>query len=319
VSPSVPTPDVPSAGPSIASVPEPAVEESLDEVARVFAGLRPRLFAIAYRVLGSWTEAEDVVQEAWLRWQGTDRSVVDNATAFLTTTTTRLALNVATSARVRREAYLGPWLPEPVDTAADPTLHVETEEAVSTAVLLLLQRLTPSERAAYVLRESFDYPYADLAQVLDVTPANARQLVSRARKHLASDQRAEVPPAAYRRLLETFLQAARTGDVGTLERLLAEDAVSLSDGNGIRGVARVPVTGRGRVATFVVAFRVRRFWEGTEVEWVEANGRPAAVLRTGGAPVAVLTAHATDAGIEQLQWQLNPDKIRAFLRSGGRA
>ena len=300
-------------------MPEPAVEESLDEVARVFAGLRPRLFAIAYRTLGSWTEAEDVVQEAWLRWQGTDRSVVDNPAAFLTTTATRLALNVATSARVRREAYLGPWLPEPVDTAADPTLQVETEEAVSTAVLLLLERLNPTERAAYVLRESFAYPYDEVAAILDVSPANARQLVSRARKHLGSGQRAEVAPATHRRLLESFLQAARTGDVASLERLLAEDAVSLSDGNGTRGVARVPVRGRARVAAFVAAFRVRRFWEGTEVEWVEANGRPAVLVRTGGTAVAVVTARATDAGLEELQWQLNPDKITAFLRSGGRA
>ena len=299
-------------------MPEPAVEESLDEVARVFAGLRPRLFALAYRMLGSWTEAEDVVQEAWLRWQATDRSVVDNPVAFLTTTTTRLALNVATSARVRREAYLGPWLPEPVDTAADPTLRVETEEAVSTAVLLLLERLNPTERAAYVLRESFGYPYDEVAEVLELSPANARQLVSRARKHLATDRRAEVEPAAYRRLLETFLQAARSGDVAALERLLAEDVVTLSDGNGVRGVARVPVRGRARVAAFVAAFRARRFWEAAEVEWVEANGRPAVLVRTGCTPVAVVTARATDAGIEELQWQLNPDKIIAFLRSGGR-
>ncbi|WP_091183230.1 RNA polymerase sigma factor SigJ [Microlunatus flavus] len=297
----------------------PAASDPLDDAAETFAAVRRRLFAVAYRMLGSWTEAEDVVQEAWLRWQGTDRSVVDNPVAFLTTTTARLALNVAQSARVRREAYLGPWLPEPVDTGADPTLGVERDQEVGTALLLLLERLTPTERAAYLLRESFDYAFGEVAEVLGTSPANARQLVSRARRHLSSPQRAEVAPGVHRRLMETFLQAAQSGDVAALERLLAEDVVTLSDGNGIRGVARLPVTGRERVAAFVAAFRARRFWDGAHVEQVEANGRPAALVRDAeGVPLAVLTMRATDAGIEELQWQLNPDKIAGFLRSGSR-
>src|SRR3954469_11104682 len=131
----------------------------LDHAASVFASVRPRLFGIAYRMLGSATEAEDIVQEVWLRWQGCDRSEVLDAPAFLATTTTRLAINAAQSARSRRETYLGPWLPEPVDTSADPPLGAERGEALELAVLLLLEHLSPTERAAYVLREAFDYPY----------------------------------------------------------------------------------------------------------------------------------------------------------------
>ena len=146
----------------------------------VFSEARPRLFGIAYRMLGSVAEAEDIVQEAWLRWQGTDRSVVQQPAAFLTTVTTRLALNTAAAARVRREQYVGPWLPEPVDTSADPSLGAVNSEALESAVLMLLERVTPDQRAAYVLREAFDYSYDEVAEILATSVANARQLVSRA-------------------------------------------------------------------------------------------------------------------------------------------
>src|SRR6476469_8894231 len=144
-----------------------------------FEAVRPRLFGIAYRMLGSVAEADDVVQDAWLRWQGTDRSVVRDAGAFLATTTTRLAINALQSARVRRETYIGPWLPEPVDTSADPYLGAERGEALEFAALLLMEKLTPNERAAYVLREAFDYPYAQIADILALSEPAVRQLVSR--------------------------------------------------------------------------------------------------------------------------------------------
>jgi RNA polymerase sigma-70 factor (ECF subfamily) len=146
--------------------------------------LRPRLFGIAYRMLGSVAEAEDVLQEAWLRWQDTDHSTIDSPSAFLGLTTTRLSLNVIQSPRWRRETYVGPWLPEPVDTSADPALGAERAEALEFACLLLMERLTPYERAAYVLREAFVYPYEQIADVLEVSAVCARQLVSRARKHV---------------------------------------------------------------------------------------------------------------------------------------
>ena len=304
-------------GPRVGTVPDQPAEDALDDAAEVFAALRPRLFGIAYRLLGSWTEAEDVVQEAWLRWQHTDRTVVENPGAFLATTTTRLSLNVAQSARARRETYIGPWLPEPVDTSADPTLGAERDQAVELAVLLLLEKLTPSERAAYILRESFGYSYPEVAEILSVSQANARQLVSRAGKHLASRPREPVPPTTHRRLLEAFVRAAQTGDLVSLERLLADDVVSYSDGNGARQVSRVPVVGRHRVARFVAAFRPR-FWPGTRTAWVEANGRVGVLISSGQAPVGLLTVHASEQGIDQLQWQMVPAKIAAFLRSAER-
>lgn len=153
-----------------------------DDGLSVFISMRPRLYGIAYRMLGSAVDAEDVVQDAWMRWQTTNRSVVLNAPAFLVTTANRLAINVAESARSRRETYVGLWLPEPVDSTADPRLRAERGEALELAVLLLLEKLTPAERAAYTLREAFDYPYREIAEILQLTEANTRQLVTRARK-----------------------------------------------------------------------------------------------------------------------------------------
>ncbi|MGO2740539.1 MAG: sigma-70 family RNA polymerase sigma factor, partial [Cellulosimicrobium funkei] len=164
--------------------PESPVVREDEGALDAFLSVRSRLFGIAYRMLGSATEAEDVVQEAWVRWQGTDRSVVRNPAAFLTTTVTRLAINAATSARARRETYVGPWLPEPVDTSDDPALGAERAEALEIATLVLLERLAPVERAVYVLREAFDYPYRRVAEILGLTEANARQLARRARERL---------------------------------------------------------------------------------------------------------------------------------------
>ena len=234
----------------------------------------------------------------------------------MATTTTRLCLNLLQSARARRETYIGPWLPEPVDTRADPTLRAERDEALELAVLLL-EKLTPAERAAYVLRESFGYPYPEIAETLQLSQPNVRQLVSRARRHVTEDRRAPVSETTHRQLLQAFLLAARTGDVAGLESVLAADVVSWSDGNGAKQVARKAVVGRARVAQFLVAFR-ERFWPGTQVTWVEANGRPAVLLSTEGVPRALLTVTASDRGLEQLQWIMSPAKLDAFVRSGSR-
>jgi RNA polymerase sigma factor (sigma-70 family) len=160
-----------------------------DDGLSAFLGVRPRLFSIAYRMLGNAAEAEDIVQDVWVRWQTADRSLVRNAAAFLATTTTRLAINVMQSARSRRETYVGPWLPERVDTSADPGLGAERGEALELGVLVLLKKLSPTERAAYILREAFDYTYRDIANVLRLEEANARQVVTRARQHVANGQR----------------------------------------------------------------------------------------------------------------------------------
>ena len=179
-------------------------------------------------MLGSAAEAEDIVQDVWVRWQTADRSVVRDAAAFLVTTTTRLAINVMQSARSRRETYVGPWLPEPVDTSADPGLGAERGEALELGVLVLLEKLSPTERAAYILREAFDYAYRDIANVLRLEEANARQVVTRARQHVANGRRMPASSTEQRRLLDAFIAAAQNGDVAGLEGLLASDVVSTS-------------------------------------------------------------------------------------------
>src|SRR5215468_7828283 len=196
-----------------------------------FNNVRPRLFGIAYHMLGNAAEAEDIVQDVWLRWQSADRSVVENPCAFLATTTTRLCINLAQSAHTRRETYLEAWLPEPVDTSSDPASVAEHGEALKLAVQLMLERLSPTERAAYVLREAFDYSYREIAEILNLEEGNSRQLVSRARKHIADGRCTSVSWDEHRRFLEAFVGAAQKGDLVILESLFAEDAASYSDGN----------------------------------------------------------------------------------------
>ena len=199
-----------------------------DDGLSTFLSVRPRLFAIAYRMLGSAAEAEDVVQDAWVRWQTADRSLVRDAAAFLVTTARRLAINVVMSARSRRETYVEPWAPEPVDTSADPRLPAERGQALACGVRLLLEKLTPNERAAYILREAFDYPYRDIANVLRLEEANARQLVTRARQHVARSRKLAASSTAQSRLLDAFIAAARHGDVAGLEGFFASDVDSTS-------------------------------------------------------------------------------------------
>lgn len=198
-----------------------AATTALDHAASIFASLRPRLLSIAYRMLGSSAEAEDIVQDAWLRWQTCDRDAVVNSTAFLVTMTTRLAINAAQSARWRRETSVGSWLTEPVDATADPELRTEHGEALARAVLLLLERLSPTEQAAYVLREAFDYPYSSIASILQLNEVNARQLVSRARKHVRGGRSKSVSSAEQVRLLKAFLAAAQRGDFVAIEEIFA--------------------------------------------------------------------------------------------------
>ena len=286
------------------------MDANLDDALAVFGAVRPRLFGIAYRMLGSATEAEDIVQEAWLRWQGTDRTVVQEPPAFLATVTTRLAINALQSARARRETYIGPWLPEPVDTSSDPTLGAERAEALGFAVLVMLERLTPTERAAYVLREAFAYPYDQISEIVQLSEAAARQLVSRARKHLAGERRREVSESEQRRLLTAFLSAAQTGDLDELERLFAEDVVSYSDGGGMVRASKFPVVGRVRVAKFVRAFHTH-FWNGVDITEADVNGQPSVLLSKEGTTFAVAAVVASAQGIDQVLWMMNPHKLGA--------
>ncbi|MET9312392.1 RNA polymerase sigma-70 factor [Kribbella sp. NPDC003505] len=284
--------------------------EDLDDAVAVFHQVRPRLMGIAYRMLGSHAEAEDLVQEVWLRWQAADRSTVQSPVAYLSTAVTRLAINASQSARARRETYVGPWLPEPVDTSADPYLGAEHGEALSFAVLLVLERLSPTERAAYILREAFDYPYDELAAMLQTSEAAVRQLVSRARKRIRAERRTEVSGDQQKTLLTAFVAAARSGDLAVLEQLLAKDAISYSDGGGAARASRFPVVGRLRVAKYHRAFHTR-FWVGVDVEFGTANGRAVAMLRRDGEVFAVCTVTASTEGIDEVLWQLNPAKLTA--------
>ncbi|MFF9458591.1 sigma-70 family RNA polymerase sigma factor [Streptomyces flaveolus] len=301
------------------SMPHRPTDDSLDLATAQFLSHKPRMFGIAYRILGSVAEAEDVVQDAWLRWQGTDRSTVIDPGKFLGTIAARLAINVAQSARVRRETYVGPWLPEPVDTGVDPQLGAERGQAVELAVLLLLEKLKPVERAAYVLREAFDYPYDQIADILHLQQDNVRQIVSRSRKRLAAERRETQPvdEKVHRRLLEAFVTAAQTGDIDTLEKLLSADAASYSDGNGMRGVARIVVTGVHRVAQ-IAAFS-EKFVPEAEYRYAEANGRPVVLVFQGGVLRALMSITVSGDRIKDLYYVLAPDKLRAFERSADRA
>jgi RNA polymerase sigma-70 factor, ECF subfamily len=285
-----------------------------DDGLLAFASVSRRLFGIAYRMLGSAAEAEDVVQDVWLRWQqSTNRNAIENPPAYLATTTTRLCINVAQSAHSRRESYIGIWLPEPVDTSADPGIGAERGEALKLAVLLLLEKLSPTERAAYVLREAFDYPYDQIASILQMEEANVRQLVSRARKHIADGRRTSVSSNEQRRFLEAFIAAAQKGDMAALEGLFAEDVVSYSDGGGFVRAAGVPVCGRKRVATFIAALSTW-CWKGVALDWVETNGQAAVLILRDGVPFG-LTIDASGQGINEIMWFLRPSKLAAVSKS----
>ncbi len=285
-----------------------------DDALAAFFRVRPRLFGIAYRMLGSAVEAEDVVQDVWLRWQSTNRSAVRDAAAFLATTATRLSINIAQSAHARRETYVGTWLPEPVDTSGDPRLGAERGEALELAILLLLEKLSPTERAAYILREAFDYPYREIADILQTSEANTRQLVSRARTHIADGRRARVSSGEQRRLLDTFIAAAQQGDLAALEGLFASDIVSYSDGGGVVRAAQKPVLGRERVAKFIAAVS-SHFWSGVTLSWIEANGQACVrILRADGIG-ALATISASDQGIDQILWFMRPSKLAAIASS----
>jgi RNA polymerase sigma-70 factor (ECF subfamily) len=273
--------------------------------------LRGRGFAVAYRMLGTVSDAEDVAQEALLRLTAQDPPP-DEPAAWITTVATRLGIDHLRSARVRRETYVGPWLPEPLlaDDAPGPAQQAELADSLSQAFLVLAEQLSPLERAAFLLREVFGYEYGRVAEVLERSEATCRQLVARARRHLdAGRPRFDPDVEAGQALLEEFLAAAEEGDTGGLERMLAEDVVVLSDGGGKAAAARRPVVGAAKVARFMVGItRTRREYGGHPVL---VNGRPGWILRTpDGAAWDVLSVDVVDGRIAAMHIQRNPDKLR---------
>ncbi|MBZ9599582.1 RNA polymerase sigma factor SigJ (plasmid) [Streptomyces yangpuensis] len=284
-----------------------------------FEAARPRLEAIAYRLLGSAGDAEDAVQETFLRWQAADVGRIEVPEAWLTKVLTNYCLNQLTSARVRRETYVGRWLPEPLlegDPMLGPADTAAQRESVSYAVLVLLERLTPNERAVYVLREAFDYPHREIAEILDISEAASQQIHHRAKKHIADGRvRTEIDGAAARRIVEEFLAAATSGRTEPLVQLLTQDAVAVGDGGGKVPARAKAFEGALAVATFLRGLfkpgtAKRAIVGGTpEIYATTANGGPAIAAVVDGRLVGITCLDVTVDGIVAVTSQVNPDKL----------
>lgn len=276
-----------------------------------FETYRSLLFAIAYRMLGSAMDAEDVVQEAWLRYEDVDEEEIESPKAYLSTIVTRLSINRLNSARMQRESYIGPWLPEPVLTDATPASRVDRYEAISMALLALLERLTAAERAVFLLREVFDYEYEEIASILEKSEAACRKLFSRARQHVMTNRpRFESSPVAHEQLVRKFLRATEAGDMQGLKALLAEDVVVWTDGGGQVIAARRPIRGRDEAARFIL--KSRRFAPAPFVsEIATVNGEAAIILRTqSGRAFLVVSIQSAGDRIQAFHIVGNPHKLR---------
>ena len=281
---------------------------------------RSLLFAIANRMLGSAMEAEDIVQEAYLRFRATPPESIRTLKSFLTTIVHHLCLDHLKSAQARRENYIGPWLPEPIITGdgaslLSPLYPITDPESISMAFLVLLESLSPLERAVFVLREVFDYEYAEIAQITERNEAACRQLFSRAKKHISEHRpRFLASPQAHAKMVRTFMQACITGDIDGLMSLLAEDVTAWSDGGGkVSGALRHPLQGRDKVARAIIGL-VSRAPEGTTFEMIEANGFPALLVRVKGQIVSILTLEVVGELIRALRSVANPDKLAHLNR-----
>ncbi|MFL5658478.1 MAG: RNA polymerase sigma-70 factor [Ktedonobacteraceae bacterium] len=280
-----------------------------------FETYRPYLFAIAYRMLGSAMDAEDMVQETYLRYQTTPPETIRSLKAFLTTILTRLCMDQLQLARRKREVYVGPWLPEPILTTTtpaseDPAERVEREESISLAFLMLLEQLQPFERAVFLLREVFEYDFAEIAAMLDKSEAACRRSFSRAKKHL-SEHRPRFPASAqtHRQLLSGYFQAVENGETTALMNLLSEDVTLWADGGGkVKQAALRPIRGRDAVARFSLG--TKRFWpENSRVELEEINGQAALIIRTGDQVFSVLTIDVEQGQIQAIRIIANPEKL----------
>jgi RNA polymerase sigma-70 factor, ECF subfamily len=286
---------------------------------QIFQEERPRLFAIAYRMLGSVMDAEDAVQDTFLRWQQlTDQELtVMSLRAYLTTMLTRRCIDLLRSARARREQYVGPWLPEPIVTEheTDPAEMVALADSLSTAFLVLLERLSPTERAVFLLREAFDYDYAEIAQIVGTSEANCRQLLSRARKKMAEGRpRFSAPPEQQQRLAAAFGRASFSGDLDGLIRLLSDDVTLWADGGGKIAAARNPIHGPERVARFVLG-ALAKAPPNLVSRPVMLNGQMGFVSLLDGQPFVALTLDLADDRIRGLYLVANPDKLRGLTRT----
>ena len=286
-----------------------------------FEAQRRYLGAVAYRMLGSLADAEDVLQEAWLRWRTVDHAAIENPRGYLTTVVTRLCYDQLDSARARREAYVGEWLPEPlVDDAQDPQDRAEVGEEVSFAVMALLERLSPAERAAFVLHDVFGLDFRQIAASLDRSEAAVRQLASRARKQVKSEEpRRTVDRAAHRRAVQAFAAAVAGGDVMNLMKVLDPETAWHADGGGkVQAGTRV-VHGADKVVRLVSGIVQNRLAPGAVPAFVEVNGEPGiAVYRADGTPLAILAFCVDDSGLITAIYNIvNPEKLTRVAALGG--
>jgi RNA polymerase sigma-70 factor, ECF subfamily len=271
-----------------------------------FVTHRDLLFTVAYEMLGSAADAEDVLQETWMRWAGVDHGTIEHPRAYLVRITTRQALTRLRVLGRRKELYVGPWLPEPLRTAPDVADDVELAENVSTAMLLVLETLNPVERAVFVLREVFDVDYDEIARAVDKTPATVRQIAHRARAHVAARRpRVAVSAAETRAALDAFRRAVETGEIQRLVDILAPDVVLLGDGGGVVQAALAPVLGLDAVMSLLARISVGV----VSLEDTEVNGRPALVIASGDSIDAVVTTHVQDGRIAAIYIVRNPHKL----------
>lgn len=292
----------------------------MDSRTAVFTSTRPLLFSIAYRMLGSVADAEDLVQDAYLRWQEAPETDVREPRAYLATIVTRLAINQLRSARSQRESYVGPWLPEPLvtDHAPDPSEPVELAESLSMAFLVMLERLSPIERAVLLLRDVFDFDYAEIARIVDSSEANCRQLLARAKKHIgAGEPRFEVDHAQADRLMQRFTEAAGAGDMDGMLALLAEDITLWADGGGkVRGAALRPIHGADSVARFISGVIQRFVPAERTMRPAQLNGEPGFIVYMSGRPFAAMIFHILDERIHTIYAIGNPDKLQSVGSAG---
>ncbi|MEV0272091.1 RNA polymerase sigma-70 factor [Hamadaea sp. NPDC050747] len=280
-----------------------------DTATDAFVRHRSLLFTVAYEMLGSAADAEDVLQETWLRWAGVDLDAVQDQRAYLVRITTRLALTRLRTLRRRKESYIGPWLPEPLLTAPDVAEDVELADSVSMAMLLVLETLTPTERAVFVLREVFDIEYEEIAEAVGKTQTAVRQIAHRARQHVAARRpRGDVSPAQARTVLDAFQRAVETGDLQGLLDILAPDVVFLGDGGGIVRAVPQPIVGADRIAR-VFLTGMTKVSPTTKLAPAEINGYPALILRIDGDVDTVLGLRVDDGRITGLYAVRNPEKL----------
>jgi RNA polymerase sigma-70 factor (ECF subfamily) len=285
----------------------------MNDLAERVEALRPRLLRLAYGHLGSLAEAEDVLQDAWLRLQRVDADEIRDLQAWLTTTVSRLALDALRSARVQREAYVGPWLPEPIVEEPSPTPEERAVQAedVSLALLVVLESLSANERIAFVLHDVFGYAFDEVASSLQTSPAAARQLASRARKAVeARRPRFPATAAQQREVVLAFARAARGGDLGTLMELLHDDVVFTSDGGGVVSAARKPIEGAERVARLTTTLTAKAVEAGGRGELVDVNGMPGLLTMSGDGVPTVMSFTVDDGKIVAIDVQRNPEKLR---------